>query len=168
MSRKGCFSVAYYLEASSYRGMLYFVYLSLCLRRVYSCLIHAICFFTMIFIFITINHITSLMQKNLFFGHVCQKFFLRVLLSFCLIFSQFQPGVTYKNVVYKKACISLKIWSLITHQHYNFKILVIKRNKKYFGSCFYLKFFQLKSIRENGKVALIFFLFFTCFWADFS
>ena len=30
----------------------------------------------------------------------------RVLLRFCLIFIQFQPGVAYKSVVYKKACIS--------------------------------------------------------------
>ena len=33
-------------------------------------------------------------------------FSLRVLLSFCLIFWQFQPGVAYKNVAYKKACKS--------------------------------------------------------------
>ena len=35
-----------------------------------------------------------------------QKFSLRVLLSFCLIFRQFQPGVAYKSVAYKKACTS--------------------------------------------------------------
>ena len=35
-----------------------------------------------------------------------QKISLRVLLRFCLIFIQFQPGVAYKSVVYKKACIS--------------------------------------------------------------
>ena len=28
----------------------------------------------------------------------------RVLLSFCLVFSRFQPGVAYKSVTYKKAC----------------------------------------------------------------
>ena len=33
-----------------------------------------------------------------------QKFSLRVLLSFCLICHQFQPGVAYKSVAYKKAC----------------------------------------------------------------
>ena len=32
----------------------------------------------------------------------------RVLLSFCLIFCQFQPGLAYKSVVYKKACVSLE------------------------------------------------------------
>ena len=34
----------------------------------------------------------------------CQKFSLRVLLSICLIFCQFQPSVTYKKVTYKRAC----------------------------------------------------------------
>ena len=28
----------------------------------------------------------------------------RVLLSFCVIFCQFQPGVTYKSIAYKKSC----------------------------------------------------------------
>ena len=32
-----------------------------------------------------------------------QMFSLRVLLSICLIFCQFQPGVAYKSVAYKKA-----------------------------------------------------------------
>ena len=32
----------------------------------------------------------------------------QVLLSFCLIFCQFQPGVAYKSAVYKKACTSEK------------------------------------------------------------
>ena len=36
-----------------------------------------------------------------------QKFSLRVLLSICLIFCQFQPGIAYKSVIYKKrACTS--------------------------------------------------------------
>ena len=55
-----------------------------------------------LFIFSTINHKISLIQTNLFFGHICQKFSLRVLLSFCLTFWQFQPGVAYKSVAYKK------------------------------------------------------------------
>ena len=54
------------------------------------------------FIFITINDIISLTQANLFIGHVCQKFSLRVLLNFYLTFCQFQPGVAYKSVAYKK------------------------------------------------------------------
>ena len=69
---------------------------------VYLYIIYVICFFIIIFIFIIINLLISLTQKNLFFGHVRQKFSLRVLLSFCLIFCQFQPGVVYKSVSYKK------------------------------------------------------------------
>ena len=33
-----------------------------------------------------------------------------MLLSFCLIFCQFQSGVAYEIVVYKKACISPCQW----------------------------------------------------------
>ena len=57
------------------------------------CLIYVICFFIIIFIFIKINRTILLTQKNLFFGHVCRKFDLRVLLSFQLIFCHFQPGI---------------------------------------------------------------------------
>ena len=74
-------------------------------------------------IFIMINHIISWIQTDLFFClrfRFCpiiigwlrgwrmwiifkwQKFSLRVLLSFCLIFCQFQPDVAYKSVAYKK------------------------------------------------------------------
>ena len=36
---------------------------------------------------------------------------LRVLLSICLSFCKFQPGVAYKSVAYKKrACINLKVF----------------------------------------------------------
>ena len=31
---------------------------------------------------------------------------IQVMLSICLIFCQFQPGVAYKSVAYKKACSS--------------------------------------------------------------
>ena len=72
----------------------------------YLSLIYVICFFIIIFIFITFNYIISLRQKDLFFGHVCQKFSLSVLLSFCLIFCQFQPGGGYKSVAYKKKRVS--------------------------------------------------------------
>ena len=58
-------------------------------------------------LFITINQlrlqIISLIQTNLVFGHICQKFRLRVLLSFCLIFCQFQPGIAYKVLLMKKS-----------------------------------------------------------------
>ena len=58
-------------------------------------------FFIIIFIFIAIN-----LRHTCLFRHFCQKFCVTVLLSFSLIFSQFQPGVAYKSVAYKKACIS--------------------------------------------------------------
>ena len=64
-------------------------------------------FFITIFIFIRINHIISLKQIHLFCGHFCEKFSLRLLLSFCLIFCQFQSDVPYKSFPYKKACSSL-------------------------------------------------------------
>ena len=78
---------------------------------VYLCLIYVIYFF--IIIFITINYIISLRQKNVFFGHVCQKFSFRVLLSFCLIFCQFEPGVACKSVNWK--CYNWKKRTLCLH-----------------------------------------------------
>ena len=59
-----------------------------------------------ILIFFTSNHIISLKQTNLVFGHFDLKFSLRVLLSFCLIFCQFEPGFPYKMLLIKK-CIAL-------------------------------------------------------------
>ena len=47
------------------------------------------------------------------------KFSLRVLFNFCLIFCQYQPGVAYKSVAYKKSVYSpdglqaFKAWNLI-------------------------------------------------------
>ena len=110
MNLKCYLSVAYYIETWSYRGRLYFLYLSLCLRVAYICLIYLIYFAIIIFIFISINHIISLIQTNLFVGHVSN---LRVLLSFWLIFYKFQPTVTYKSVACKKkACIrQVKFWN---------------------------------------------------------
>ena len=46
--------------------------------------------------------IYSLKSANLFFGHFELKFSLKMLLSFSLIFYQFEPGVTYKSIAYKK------------------------------------------------------------------
>ena len=79
-------------------------------------------FFIFIFIFIIINDFVSLKQTHLLFCTFLeyvllllddnvdeeiffkfQKFSLRVLLTFCLIFRQFQPGVAYKSVAYKKS-----------------------------------------------------------------
>ena len=42
-------------------------------------------------------------------GHDCQKFGLSVLLSFCLIFCKFQPGVACKSVAYEKMCIVILV-----------------------------------------------------------
>ena len=42
------------------------------------------------------------MKKKTNFGQ--QNFSFRVLLSFCLTFCQFKPGVAYEKVPYKKAC----------------------------------------------------------------
>ena len=51
-------------------------------------------------------------QKKLFFLHDYQTFKLRVLLSFCLIFCQFYPGVGYKGVAYIKNRVCAQINSL--------------------------------------------------------
>ena len=56
-----------------------------------------------IFIFITINHIISLIQTNLFLGHVCGKFNLMVLLSFCLFFPILSLALLIKVLLIKKA-----------------------------------------------------------------
>ena len=48
-----------------------------------------------------------MIQKNLIFGRVCQKFKLRVLLRFCLIFGQFQTGVVCKSAAYKKKRVNV-------------------------------------------------------------
>ena len=95
-------SVAYYIETLSYQDTLHFLYLSLDLCLGLYILFVVIYFDIIIFIFITINHIISLMQTNLFLRHVYQKFSLRMLFSFCLNFCQFQPGIDYKVVAYKK------------------------------------------------------------------
>ena len=107
MSLKCCLSVAYYIGKFCYLDMLYFVYFSLCLRVGLFCLIYGICFF----IFIAINHIIVDTEK-LAFLHDYQTFKLRVLLSFCLIFCQFYPGVGYKGVAYIKNRVCAKINSL--------------------------------------------------------
>ena len=76
-------------------------------------------FFIFIFIFVMINRITSWIQTHVFFRlffRICpiifgwrmrktfkyQKFSLRVL-SICLIFCQYKPGVAYKRVTYKES-----------------------------------------------------------------
>ena len=68
------------------------------------------------FIFITIKDIISMTQTNLFFRHVCQNFSLRV-----YFFCNFQHGVTYKSVGYKKACVTKDILSVITSNKTNWE-----------------------------------------------
>ena len=82
---------------------LYLVYLCLPmgLSLPYPCA--SFCIF--VFISITINPIILLRQTNFFLLilYSCsQKFSLSMLLSFSLIFSQFQPGVVYESVTYIK------------------------------------------------------------------
>ena len=106
MSLKCCWSVAYYIETLSYRDTLYILYICLDVYVLVSIhLIYVISFAIIIFINIAINHIVLLIKKNLCFEHVCQKFGLRLLLSFCLIFCIFQRGVAYKSVAYIKKSI---------------------------------------------------------------
>ena len=46
----------------------------------------------------------------------CQKFSLRVLLSICLIFCQFQTGVAYKNVACSEAyCRKISLMLRVSH-----------------------------------------------------
>ena len=106
------------------RHILYLVHLCPCLVLVLVLFMSYLCDLVFIFslIFIAINHIILLKQTKLFFAHFQnilfqfwmitkmkkrnnfkqQKSSLKVLLSFCLSFNQFQSGVAYKNVAYKK------------------------------------------------------------------
>ena len=98
-SLKYCLTVAYYIKTLLLRQAMFSIFVSVCVLA-YICLIYLICFPIIIFIFLSINHIISLIQTTLFVGHVCQKFSLRVLLSFGLIFCQFLPKVLF----IKKVC----------------------------------------------------------------
>ena len=102
-----CLSVAYYIEAMSHLELQYFACLSLCLCL--GLFISYLCniLFIIIFIYITVNHIISLTQKNLFFGHAYQNFSSGCCLAFAYFFCQFQLGVAYKSVVYKKSIYTL-------------------------------------------------------------
>ena len=80
----------------------------------HSCLYAYIYFSIITFTFITIKDIIWLTRTNLFFGHVCQKFNLRMLLSFCLFFANFSLvlliSVAYrKKRVYKKTFNELNL-----------------------------------------------------------
>ena len=69
-------------------------------------------FYIIIFISITINNIISLLDIDKLVSWTClpQKFSLRVLLSFCIIFCQFPTGVAYKSVAYTKSVQSDEIY----------------------------------------------------------
>ena len=91
---------------------------------IYVFFMYSICHYH--FHFITINRTTSLIQTNLLFGHLCQKFSLMVLLSFCLIFCKFQPSVAYKSVSYKKACNFLKCLKFEFRSVFSFSCILRK------------------------------------------
>ena len=108
-----------------YQESLYFLHLPI---RLCICLIYVNYFGIIIFVFVAINHIISLIQTNLFFGYVCQEFSLRVLLNFRLNFCQFQPGVAYKSVAYiRKACIYVRRISILNLSKYG-KQQILGRN----------------------------------------
>lgn len=92
------------IDALSYQDTLYFLHLSMCLRLglVY------VNYFAII-IFVTINHITSLIQQNFFL-----EVFAKCLLSLCLIFRKFQPGFANKIFTYKKNCVTNNVHVLQT------------------------------------------------------
>ena len=109
-----------------------------------------LCHYHFHFHYITIKHIISLIQNNFCFGHVCQKFSLRVLLSFCLIFCQFQPGVAYESIAYKKGAQPENQFSLVKLRSFikNYLLLIsvtvfIKRNSE-----------QKKTVSSSQKIRL--------------
>ena len=69
-----------------------------------------LCIFVSVYLWV---YLILIYMINPFFGDVCQKFSLMVLLSFCLILCQFQPSIAYKSAVYKKGCKLLKFFSTI-------------------------------------------------------
>ena len=85
---------------------------SLCLHLGLSMSYLCDLFHIIIFISITINHIISLLDIDKLVSWTClpQKFSLRVLLSFCIIFCQFPAGVAYKSVAYTKSVQSDEIY----------------------------------------------------------
>ena len=124
------------------RHILYSVYLYRFpgLGPILSCLCHLIFIFSLIFI--AINHITSLKQTLVFWTFLewlllfwmttwmKRKFNFKVLLSFYLDFSSFQPGVAYKSVAYKKSlcsktisCYNILLW---IQQHLAFALIMLK------------------------------------------
>ena len=57
-----------------------------------------------------------------------------MLLSICLFFRQFQPGVAYKSVFYKKACKSITSVKK-NHKILNFTIFLLAGNRTAWSTC---------------------------------
>ena len=101
------------------RHVLYLVYVYPCFGLVLSMSYLCKLFFILSLIFIIIMQSETLVfstfntnrEKRIIFKQ--QKFSLRLLLSLCLIFRQFQPGVAYKSVAYKKVCVPIFIYKTI-------------------------------------------------------
>ena len=84
LNLKCCLIVAYYTEALPYTDTHIPIFVSMFTSwSIYVFFMWSI--FPLSFSF-TINDIISLTQTNLFIGHACQKFSLRVVLNFCLVF----------------------------------------------------------------------------------
>ena len=79
-----------------------------------------------IFSFIAINLIDSLKHPHLFIWTYLFfiNFSLRVLLSFCLTFCQFQPGVAYKSVAYKKSMYMFHLKRVYTEKVFRNKCFI--------------------------------------------
>ena len=65
---------------------------------------HVVIFFTFFKISAIVFEWKRGWRKRIIFKE--QKFSLRALLSFCLVFCHLQPRVAYKSVAYKKTCIA--------------------------------------------------------------
>ena len=100
----------------------YILYVGVCLRQAVFMSYLYDQFFFIIFIFATnVELYNSMLQIiiltktiGFFSGHFLQSVSLRVLLSFYLIFCQFQHGVAYKNSVYLTESLPLRAVKLIS------------------------------------------------------
>ena len=87
-----------------------------------------------------------------------EKFSLRVLFSFCLIFCQFQPCAAYKSLAYKKLVklVSPIKWSKpskISSQLFkNFKILIVSRALLFLFRC---SFFVSNVVHLNYRAEIL-------------
>ena len=83
LSLKWCLSVAYNIETLSLCYTRYILNSLNVYVYIYLCLIYVIYFSIIIFIFVMIKGVIPMIQTT-FFWHVCEKFSLVMLLSFCL------------------------------------------------------------------------------------